>query len=67
MKSARVQLLGEHVTYVIIRPNERHHELHGLDHVPNVEVPTLNIFRAFVVLRVVREIARCLVVSRAGL
>ena len=66
MEAARVQLLRQHVADVIVRPHERHHELHRLDHIADVEVPPLNMLRALMVLGVVREVARCLVVSRAA-
>ena len=60
------QLLGEHVGDVVVRPHVRHDKLHGLDHVPDIEVPALDMLRAPVVLGVVGEIASTLIVRPAA-
>ena len=62
----RRQLLRQHVRDVVVRANVRHHQLHRLDHVADVEVAALDVFAAAVVLGVVRKVPSALVISRAA-
>ena len=54
---------GEDVTNVIIGSYMGHAELHSLDHVPDVEMATLDVLAALVMFRVVREVTRAYIVS----
>ena len=58
-----VERLREEVGDVVRGADEGHLELEGLDHVAHEEVAARDVLGLVVVLRVVREVARCLVVA----
>ena len=64
MKGSRWELISEHIRDVIVRADERNHQLHGLYHISNVEMASGNdnVLAAFMVFGVMRP----LIVSGTG-
>ena len=57
-----VERFSQEIRRIFLGWNERHTKLESLDHITNKEVAPLNVFGTLVIFRVVREVARGLVV-----
>ena len=62
LKPFRRERLREEVRVVIVRVNQRHDDFLGIDHVPNEEVPPLDMFRSIMVLGIVGQVPGRLVI-----
>ena len=60
------QRLSEEVRQIIIRLYIRNHNFAAFHHLANIKVPTIDMFRAGMVFRVVGQISRTFVILREG-